>query len=186
VARHCRTCGHEQRPRIELLLARGVALRIIARRFDLNIHTLSRHRKNHMPPGLRAALALEAPGAATPYDLERLRKDRAEGLLQRAVAAEGRILAAIGQAETDGDTNALARLWGRWWEGWANEAKLLGELSAHSRHITQNILINPTFIELRAELVQALAAYPEAKRAVARALHRIESKAVEEAGDRAP
>jgi hypothetical protein len=42
-----------------------------------------------------------------------------------------------------------------------------------------NILFAPHFVELRLAMVDALAAYPEARARVAQALHKLESKAAE-------
>jgi len=51
-------------------------------------------------------------------------------------------------------------------------------LAVGSTNVT-NILIAPQYISLRVELVRALAPFPEARAAVASALHELESKAAE-------
>jgi len=56
--------------------------------------------------------------------------------------------------------------------------KLLGDLSVGSTMIT-NILIQPAYVEMRVELVRALAPFPEARQAVAIVLHAIEHKAAD-------
>jgi hypothetical protein len=53
---------------------------------------------------------------------------------------------------------------------------LLGDLGIGSSNIT-NILIQPAYVEMRIELVRALAPYPQAREAVAAVLHRLEGKA---------
>jgi hypothetical protein len=55
--------------------------------------------------------------------------------------------------------------------------RLLGDLNAG--HTTTNILIQPAYVELRVALVGALAAYPDARQAVAAVLHTIEGKAAD-------
>src|SRR5262249_34826451 len=53
--------------------------------------------------------------------------------------------------------------------------RLLGDLNVGN--VTTNILIQPTYITMRVELVRALAPFPEAREAVARVLHKLEHKA---------
>ena len=55
--------------------------------------------------------------------------------------------------------------------------KLLDDLGVG--RVTQNILIQPAYVEMRVELVNALRPFPEAARAVASVLHTIEHKAAE-------
>jgi len=56
--------------------------------------------------------------------------------------------------------------------------KLIGDLGVGST-TNVNVLVMPQYVELRVALVQALAAFPEAKLAVAQVLHQLESKAAE-------
>jgi hypothetical protein len=53
--------------------------------------------------------------------------------------------------------------------------KLLGQLV--QRHESTSLLVSPDYLQLRSMLVQALRPFPEAARAVAAALHTLESKA---------
>jgi len=55
---------------------------------------------------------------------------------------------------------------------------LLGDLATGSTTIN-NVVVLPAYIEMRVALVKALAPYPDARRAVASVLHRIESKAAD-------
>jgi hypothetical protein len=54
---------------------------------------------------------------------------------------------------------------------------LNGQLLRGSVNLTQNILINPVFVDLQATLVSTLADYPEARAAVVRAFRELEGKA---------
>ena len=56
--------------------------------------------------------------------------------------------------------------------------KLLGDLSTGGTTIT-NVTILPAYVEMRVELVRALAPFPDARQAVAVVLHAIEHKAAE-------
>jgi hypothetical protein len=53
---------------------------------------------------------------------------------------------------------------------------LLGDLGV-GHNVTQNILIQPAYLEMRVALVGALATFPEARQAVAAVLHRLEDRA---------
>jgi len=54
--------------------------------------------------------------------------------------------------------------------------KLLGDLGIGST-TNVNVLVLPAYVEMRVAVVQALAPFPEARQAVAAALHQLESKA---------
>ena len=165
------------------MLARHVPYQVISRRFGLGISSLFRHRQRHIAPLLKGVLALDVPADATPLDLERLRRDRSESLLQRLVHVQSRIIAEVNQAESDGDLNTAERLWGRYLKAWEAEARMLGELGAHTRNVTTNIIMAPMFVELTGALLGALAPYPEARTAAASVLHGLQARAIEGAVD---
>jgi hypothetical protein len=56
--------------------------------------------------------------------------------------------------------------------------KLLGDLGVGSTTIN-NVLVLPAYVEMRVELVRALAPFPEARQAVAAVLHAIEHKSAD-------
>ena len=174
---HCAVCKHDARARIELHLARRLKLRTISAQFGIHRDSLYRHRKNHMPPELSAALVRSVP--KNELDIEALRKDESEGLLQNLCAQRGRVLAVLSQAEDDGDYAAVSALHGRLTSIWKVEAEFLGELNLVARSVTNNILIAPAYLELRGGILSALQKYPEAGRAVAAVLHRTESQIIE-------
>lgn len=63
MGQRCSVCDHPERSRIELGLARKVPYSKLARKFRLSKDAVYRHRANHCPPQLLAALA--ATGAPT-------------------------------------------------------------------------------------------------------------------------
>lgn len=82
-------------------------------------------------------------------------------------------------AEENGDGNMISRIAGQLHKNMELVGKLLGDLGVGSTTIN-NVLIMPAYIELRVELVEALAPFPEARLAVAQVLHRLEDKAAKE------
>jgi hypothetical protein len=126
-----------------------------------------------MPPALLAALKATAR-KPTEIDLEKLRKDESEGLLQTALNLRARIYSQLDQAETSGDLRAAASLDGRILDSLNFTAKLLGELSTHSQTTINQLIVSPQYLELRSALIRALQPFPEARRAVAKVLKTIE------------
>ncbi len=170
----CSICRHTDAGRIDLHLARRTPLRVIAAKFDVTASALCRHRSNHMSAQVKAALALGGP--KTTLDLERLRQDESESLLQSLVAHRGRIWVLVDQAEDDGDLRAAAVLHKRILEIWELEAKFLNELTGGDITIHQNFLVLPQYVEIRTVILQSLRPFPDASKAVAGALRDIEAE----------
>lgn len=173
--RQCTVCRHREHAAIDLALARGVSLGALAKRYGLGPDSLQRHRLNHLPPQLRATL-LAGPDIEG-VDLDRLRETESQSLLMNLVSLRNRLFASLDVAEEAGDANMLARVASQLHKNMEIVGKLLGDLSAG--HTTTNILIQPAYVELRVALVSALAAYPDARQAVAQVLHTIEGKAAD-------
>ena len=135
---------------------------------------LCRHRQRHMTPEIKAALALGVP--TTDLDIERLRRDESENLLQSLVYHRSRLWALVDQAEDIGDLRAASTLHGRVIDLWELEAKFLNELTDGDINITQNVLVLPGYIQARTVILQALRPFPEAAQAVSGALREIEDE----------
>jgi hypothetical protein len=169
----CRCCLHRELAGIDLALARGVSVRALARRYRLSIDSLFRHRKNHLPPQLRASLIA---GPDLDIDLDKLRETESQSLLVNLISLRGRLFSILDTAEENGDGNMLSRIAGQLHNNLDITARLVGSLS--SGHTTiNNVLIQPQYVDMRVCLVNALRPFPEAARAVAAVLHQIESKA---------
>jgi hypothetical protein len=169
----CSVCKHREHAAIDLALARGVSLGACSRRYGLGPDSLYRHRLNHMPAQLRASL-LAGPSIEG-IDLDKLRETESQSLLMNLVSLRNRLFASLDVAEEAGDANMLARVAGQLHRNMEIVGKLLGDLSTGTT--INNVLIQPQYIELRIGLVNALAAFPEARQAVAAVLHVIEHKA---------
>jgi len=160
VPRSCTICSHAERETIDHALVAGESAAAIAGRYrTIHERALRRHRDNHLPATL--AKASEAQDVAEADDLLAQVRDLQVRTLAILEAAEGvsqhrTALSAIREAR-----NNLELL-----------AKLLGELNDSP---TVNVLISPQWIEIRTVLLEVLAAYPEARSAVAGRLLALEA-----------
>jgi hypothetical protein len=171
----CRTCAHRERAAIDLALSRGVSPPAVARRYKLGPDSVYRHARNHLTAALRAKLLC---GPDLDIDLDRLRETESQSLLANLVALRHRLFATFDLAEEHGDTHLISRISAQLHHNLEITGKLLGDLGVGSTSIT-NVLIQPQYVEMRVELVRALAPFPEAKQAVAAVLHTLENKAAD-------
>ena len=164
----------EDRAEIEFELATGKSVRAIARKYNIHEQALYKHRKK-LPPQLKAAFVgqLLKPGT----DLEKLRVEESEGLLQNLATQRARLLIMQDAAMGEGNAQAVATLAGRIQENLRIVGQYLGELQQHSTRTTVSVLVSPEYLQLRNALLRALGPFPEARRAVAAALHEIENGA---------
>jgi len=162
----------EDRDQIEFELATGKSVRAIANKYGVHEMALYRHRKN-LPPQLKAAYVgrLLAPGV----DLEKLRTEESEGLLQGLATQRARLLIAQDQALDDDNGQLVATLANAIHRNLELVGRYLGEMQAHSTQTTISVLVSPEYLQLRNALIRALQPYPEARCAVAATLHEMES-----------
>jgi transposase-like protein len=142
--RACKCCEHRERAAIDLALARGVSTGAVSKRYGISTDSVYRHRRNHLPPQLRAKLIA---GPDIDLDLDKLKETESQSLLAHLVALRHRLFASLDVAEECGDSNMVCRV--------------TGQLHANL------------------ELTGKLAAFPEARQAVAAVLHQLETKAAE-------
>ncbi len=109
-------------------------------------------------------------------DLEKLRLDESEALLQNIATQRARLLLMQDCAMDAGDHNTAALIAGRILHSIEPAGKYLGEFAQHQIQTTVSVLISPEYLEFRAALMRALAPFPEARHTVAVALHAIEAK----------
>lgn len=174
MAQRCKVCAHPKRAQIELALARKVALRIIAAKYDLNLDPLHRHRRNHMGPELLARLG--AAGRPTEIDLNQLREAESEGLLQSLVHQRARLFQLLDMATEVGDYKGANGIEKTILEHQHLLAKLLGELVNHTKITQNNLMVSPDYLMLRSRLIQALRPFPDARQAAAKVLADLEGR----------
>jgi hypothetical protein len=171
----CTICAHRERTAIDLAISRGVSVTALSRRYKLGTDSIYRHRAKHLPATVRAKLLL---GPDLEIDLDKLKETESQSLLANLVALRHRLFAALDTAEEYQDAGMLTRVASQLHTNLELTGKLLGDLGVGST-TNVNVLVLPAYIELRVALVQALSVFPEAKFAVAQALHQLESKAAE-------
>jgi transposase-like protein len=166
----------EDRGQIEFELASGKSVRAIAKKFGVHETALYNYRRN-MPPQLKAAFLANylKPGA----DLEKLKTEESEALLHNLATQRARLFLMQDQELEAGNATAVATLAGRIHQNLEIVGKYLGELQQHSTKTVVNLMVSAEYLALRHALVKALAPFPEARRAVARVLHNMESGAAQ-------
>ena len=156
--RPCTVCEHPDRAELDRAITGGASLSQLAARFRLPATTIGRHRANHVPTeAMRAAVQAAAVVEA----------DHGVGLAQGAARLRTDALRLLAKAEAAGDLRtALAgvREAARCIE---LMAKLSGDLDASQ---TINLTVAPAFVVVQAAILTALDPFPDARRAVVRAL----------------
>jgi hypothetical protein len=180
----CSICGHPKRHAIELALVHRTPLNVIAARYGAGRDALWRHRKKHLTAAMQAAL-LTASKPIDSVELERLQKSESENMLATLQGQRCRLQV----------TSDLAVGFGSFPTHIAAEraittnleltSKLLGMITQHHQVEHVNLLVSPSYLELRHALVAALRPHPEAAADVARVLHALEAKAAATIKERA-
>lgn len=176
MARKCNVCEHPDRATIELGVANRISYEVLAKRHGLHKDSIQRHRSNHMPPHIMAALLTR--GRAIDLDLEAMRESESEGLLSNLVVMRAKLYKALDAAEDSGDLAATAQIASRMLKTLELTARLLGDIQASTK-VTNNILVLPEYHGLRVSLIKALQPFPEARQAVIGALEKFEAPVLE-------
>ena len=157
--RVCSCCTHAEREAINAALVANEPYRTIADRYGLSHQALMRHKAEHLPSIM--VKSEEAKEVA-----------HADDLVWQIKQLRNKAIGILGKAETAGDLKTA--LMG------VREARACIELLAEmegelNRNPTVNILVAPEFVRIQTVLLGALAPYPDARVAVAQALHGLEA-----------
>lgn len=159
--KHCRCCDHPDVAGIDQAILNGGSLRNIGKQFGISYASVRRHKLNHLPSEAQqraAAAALEAEGLSGSSLVGRVvgLLQAAEEILTRARNSgnDAMVLAAVKEA-----TRTAVAL-----------GKLQGDISTAPN---VSITYAPVMIELQTIVMQALAPFDDAKRAVVAALTRL-------------
>src|SRR4051812_3513878 len=163
----CTICVHAERSRIEHLMAAGSSKRAVGERFGVSSDAAFRHFRNHVSPAMKAASVAKAlkPGV----ELEAMLTEESNGLLHHLQNIRGKLYVAFDASVEMGDRVGSALLAGRLLENLRFLSELTGRLQKYATpHSVTNISIqtSPQFLSLQARLIQALAPFPDARRAV--------------------
>jgi hypothetical protein len=170
--------NHSDRAAIEYGLARGTPVRQLARKYGLSIDSLYRFRAK-MSPQLRAQHMAKRLKASA--DLDKLRVEESESILSNLAQQRVRLWGLQDAAIEAGDRREAAYIGDVILRTVKLASAYLGEFSKHEVHTNVNVMISEGYLRLRSRMMQALAPFPEARRAIATTLQELEAKAAEEA-----
>jgi hypothetical protein len=175
VGRYCLICRSEVVPDINHALVSGEPLRDISARYGFSASALCRHKNAHIPEALFKAYAARQETEPEVVDdlltqVDRLR-EKTYSLLERAEQSEAKAKSHIDKDRAR-RTALVAMKEAR--DNLTFLAKLVGELR-HGPAV--NILISAEWVDLRTQILQAVAPYPEAHRAVIEAVSHAEDEA---------
>ncbi len=152
--RACATCQSEHLEAINRELAANTAIPALAALYRVSSDSLLRHKQNHLPQAVaRAEAAKEATRGDDLLDQVSKLKNKAVSLLLKAEAAGDYRTALAGIREARSCLELLLEV-----EGEINRQPVV------------NVLISSEWLAVRATIIHALAAHPEAKQAVIGAL----------------
>jgi hypothetical protein len=162
----------------------GVPMKQIGRRYGYSVDAISRYR-DRMPQQLKAAIVAAALKPKE-GDLDKLRVDESEGILGNLAHQRARLLVCQDEAMEQGAVGPVVQLSNVIHRNIELTGKYLGLFAQHHVSSQVNIMISEDYLRLRQALTMALRPFPEARRAVAAELHRIEGqiaqKMLEQAG----
>jgi hypothetical protein len=156
--RRCTVCDHPERHGIDETLVTGAPYRSVAKRFELSESAVYRHKTEHMPAHLLKAREVEEVA-------------RADDLLEQVRNLQTHALDILNRAEKAGDLRtALAAI-----SQARGNLELLGKLAGElQQEGTVNLHLSPEYLEVRTAILVAVEPYPEAARAISRAMLGIE------------
>ena len=176
-APRCHVCNHPERARIEFGHVSGVSLDSLAANFKLSRDAIWRHCQKHLTDNDRSTYL-----AAVPLK-ELAEKAAVEGVsvLEHLSIVRATLMRSFQLAASVNDRVGTAALAGRLTECLRSIGQLTGELNSMAVNNltinnTTNILNSPVFASLQANLLHALAPYPEARAAVVMALRQIDDQ----------
>ncbi|HWK96174.1 MAG TPA: hypothetical protein VNR39_12200 [Pseudolabrys sp.] len=179
----CAVCSHKHKHLIDYALVQGKPLRVIAEEFDVSFYSVGRHSRRHLGPAQRAAIMTKQRPDAV--DVDKMRDKEASGLLASVLAHRVRLEAIAERAHTLDDLRAATAAEAAVATNLALTAKLLGQLVQRVDVRHSNLMLTPDYLKLRSGLIEALRPFPDAGRAVAAMLARMESDAAKDITDAA-
>jgi hypothetical protein len=167
----CTVCRHEDKWRIELLLASGASVESLARKFGLSGDAVSRHWRNHVSDQDKTG---HLAGIANLDQLAAKAAETGSSVLDYLKIARNTLLTQLSVTQMAGDARVVGYLTGQLVRVLEVIGRLSGELvDVAAKHVTitnvNMIAQHPAFMQLQAITLKALQPHPEARAAVARA-----------------
>lgn len=144
----------------------------VGKRYGYSTMAITRYR-DRMPQQLKAAI-IAAALKPKELDLDKLRTEESEGILGNLAHQRARLLLCQDQCLEQGAATQVGYLSNIIHKNLELVGKYVGLFGQHHVSTNVNILISEDYLRLRQALTLALRPFPEARRAVAEELHRIE------------
>jgi hypothetical protein len=174
----CRVCNHVDVGTINLALARGAAVPIIAAKFKgLSTHSLYRHFHRHISGPVLDRLRVKSLAGIVGknINLAELTASENQAILAQIVALKASLLAGVQAAELANAQMVMSSLVGRVTDLLALEARLLGQITTGSQTTIHNYVASDNFVLVRSLLMTKLRPYPALAREISQALLQIEA-----------
>ena len=178
----CQVCASKDRHTVELGLVARVPSRVLAQRFGLSRDAILRHSRNHLPAQVRASLLTAL--RPSDIDLDALRESEGRSLLASLIAQRARLALLSEACFAEGELHAATSVEARITASLELTSRLLGQLVTHHHTTSTSVLISADYLQLRQVLIAALKPFPEAARAVAAALGKLEVTVAEDIAKR--
>jgi hypothetical protein len=175
----CQVCVHKDRYRIECAKVAGRGLDDIAKEFGIHRDSLWRHMQRHVSTETKIGYLA---GPAKLSELANLAADENKSLIEYLAIVRSIIFGQLDRSAQRDKPYEVERLSGRAVEVLQAIGKVTGELSAFTSQnisVTNNTAImmnSPVMAELQANLMTALAPYPDARRDVIAMFVRLDDK----------
>lgn len=176
----CGICRHPSRVLIEQTRIAGASLDTIAKKYGVSRDSIHRHCSRHIPDDLKASYLAGIPLK----DLAAKAASEGISVLEYLSLVRATLMTEFQLAAAVHDRHATGALAGRLTEVLRAIGSISGELGSMATSLTINnvsIMNNPMLANLQANMLRALAPYPDARAAVIGALRQMDAAPVEDA-----
>lgn len=175
----CTVCTHDERWRIELLRAGGASLDALAKKFKpLSRDAIGRHWRDHVSADMKRTYLI---GPAQLADLAQLAAKEGASVLDHFRAVRTMLMSQLAAMTEAGDARGASIVAGPLVSVLEKIGRVTGEIAAiagSTINVTNNVAImnSPAFAKVQAAMQRALAAFPDARDAVAAELRALDAE----------
>ena len=180
-SRQCKCCTSPDASTINLALSRGASIALVDKKLGATspgIPSLTRHRANHLPEELIAAMRAKSLGVIVGKDctLEDVTKHEESTILGEIVSRKAQMSLALEANFNAGNWSIYSSLFGRWTDLIREENRLLGIVETGNRTTNIAIVQSPEFMNLQHAAMRALRDFPAARKAFAAEMMALHAK----------
>jgi hypothetical protein len=139
VPRRCTVCTHPQREEIDRAIAQRQSYRAIARQYRLNVHTVSRHARIHVPKAVQESVRAQTA-------------EHGSSILSQVRELYRRALQLLGEAASKDRYTGAAAFLKEARELLTLEARLLGELDGNRIEVHNYLDVRTLAVRIAREL----------------------------------